>query len=209
VQGATDEDRRLVRRLLAGEERAFTEFFEGYFGRLYRFALKRVGDDHEAARDVVQETMIRAIRNLGGYRGEAALFTWLCQICRSRLSEHFARTRREAVRYVPIEDDPEVRAVLESLEAGPYGDPEGSARQREIARLVQVTLDNLPARYASVLEWKYVEGLPVDAIAERLGVGFPAAQSLLQRARRAFREGFEVLYGVAVPNGGSGPATAG
>jgi RNA polymerase sigma-70 factor (ECF subfamily) len=198
---SVEEDRQLVKRLLAGEERAFGEFFESYFGRLFRFALTRTDQDQEAARDVVQETMIRAIRNLQGYRGEAAFFTWLCQICRSRLAEHYEKSRREAARYVPIEDDPEVRAALEVLQAGPDSDPEAAAHQREVARLVQVALDNLPARYASVLEWKYVEGLPVQEIAARLEVGFPAAQSLLQRARAAFREGFETLYGVAVPNG--------
>jgi RNA polymerase sigma-70 factor (ECF subfamily) len=199
--GTVQEDRQLVKRLLAGEERAFGEFFETYFPRLFRFALTRTDQDQEAARDVVQETMIRAIRNLHAYRGEAALFTWLCQICRSRLSEHYQKSRREAARFVPIEDDPEVRAALEALQSGSDTDPESAAQQREVARLVQVALDNLPARYASVLEWKYVEGLPVQQIAARLGVGFPAAQSLLQRARAAFREGFETLYGVAVPNG--------
>lgn len=199
--GAAEEDRQLVKRLLAGEERAFGEFFQSYFGRLYRFALTRTDQDQETARDVVQETMIRAIRNLRSYRGEAALFTWLCQICRSRLSDHYAKAGREAARFVPIEEDPEVRAALEVLQAGPEGDPEVAATQQEVARLVQVALDNLPPRYASVLEWKYVEGLSVQAIAARLGIGFPAAQSALQRARAAFREGFEALYGVAVPNG--------
>ena len=199
--GSVQEDRQLVKRLLAGEERAFSEFFASYFPRLYRFALTRTGEDQEAARDVVQETMIRAIRSLHGYRGEAALFTWLCQICRSRLSEHYARNRREAARFVPVEDDPQVQAALDALQAGSDTDPETAAHQREVARLVQVALDSLPARYASVLEWKYVEGLSVQAIAARLELGFPAAQSLLQRARAAFREGFETLYGVAVPNG--------
>ena len=199
--GLADEDRQLVKRLLAGEERAFNEFFDGYFARLYRFALTRTGRDEETARDVAQETMIRAIHNLGSYRGEAALFTWLCQICRSRLSEHYSKSMREAARFVPIEDDPDVRAALEVLQAAAEDEPEVAASRSEIARLVQVALDNLPARYASVLEWKYIEGLSVQSIATRLGVGFPAAQSVLQRARVAFREGFETLYGVAAPAG--------
>jgi RNA polymerase sigma-70 factor, ECF subfamily len=60
---------------------------------------------------------------------------------------------------------------------------------------VQVTLDHLPARYADVLEWKYIQGLSVDEIAHRLGVGYKAAESLLTRARQAFRDGFSLVAG--------------
>jgi RNA polymerase sigma-70 factor (ECF subfamily) len=63
-------------------------------------------------------------------------------------------------------------------------------RRAEVARAVQVTLDALPRRYGDVLEWKYVLGLTVDEIAERLGLGPKAVESLLTRARQAFREGF-------------------
>jgi RNA polymerase sigma-70 factor, ECF subfamily len=191
------DDRRLVGRMLAGDSGAFDEFFNGYFGRLYRFTVMRVGADQEAARDIVQEALCRAMRSLGGYRGEASLFTWLCQICRSLLAERYERVRREAARMVAVEDDAGVRAALESLEA-PDDDPELAVRRVELSRLVQTVLDRLPTRYGDALEWKYVEGLSVEAIATRLHVGTLAAQSLLQRARAAFRDGFRELYGADV-----------
>jgi len=187
------EDRLLVERLLRGEEAAFNEFFSQYFGRLFRFAITRLPDE-EAVRDVVQETLCRALRNLRGFRGEATFFTWLCQICRSQLSEYFEKHGREKQRVVPIEDDPSIRAALESI-AAPDADPAQTAHRNEVMRLVQVVLDQLPIRYSDALEWKYVEGISVEEIAERLGVQHAAAQSLLQRARNAFRELFEELYG--------------
>ena len=55
---------------------------------------------------------------------------------------------------------------------------------------MQSTLDHLPPRYGHALEWKYIEGLSVDEVARRLGLGYKAAESLLTRARQAFREGF-------------------
>ena len=58
----------------------------------------------------------------------------------------------------------------------------------DIRRLVQATMDALPERYGDVLEWKYVDGLPVADIAARLDIGAKAAESLLTRARAAFRE---------------------
>ncbi|MGD9842585.1 MAG: RNA polymerase sigma factor [Steroidobacteraceae bacterium] len=187
------EDRRLVTRLLKGEQRAFDEFFTANFDRLYRFAMTRM-NDADAAKDVVQETLCRALRNIAGYRGEAALFTWLCQICRSQLSEYFEQQGRRARRFVPIEDDPHVQAALEVM-AAPDSNPELMARRTEVSRLIQVVLDQLPAHYGNALEWKYVEGSSVEEIASRLGVQHAAAQSLLQRARLAFRELFEDLYG--------------
>jgi RNA polymerase sigma-70 factor (ECF subfamily) len=66
-----------------------------------------------------------------------------------------------------------------------------------VSRLVQVILDKLPVRYGDALEWKYVEGLSVDEIAQRMNLQHGAAQSLLQRARLAFREMFEELYGAS------------
>jgi RNA polymerase sigma-70 factor, ECF subfamily len=189
------EDRRLAERLIKGEESAFNEFFNNYFSRLYRFAITRMGDD-DAARDIVQQTLCRALRKIHTYRGEAALFTWLCQICRSQLSDYFEAQGRYAKRFVPVEDDPQVQAALDAM-ASPDTDPELVARRSEVSRLVQVILDRLPTRYGDALEWKYVEGLSVEEIAARMGLQHGAAQSLLQRARLAFREMFEELYGAS------------
>jgi RNA polymerase sigma-70 factor (ECF subfamily) len=74
-------------------------------------------------------------------------------------------------------------------------DPESEAGRRELSRLVQLTLDHLPGRYGQVLEWKYIQGLSVDEIAQRLGVGYKAAESLLTRARGAFRDAFALVAG--------------
>ena len=84
TQGLND-DRQLVDRMLAGDERAFAAFFDEYFPRVYRFALPRVNRDLDLAKDVVQATLIKAVRGLGGFRGDAALFTWMCQICRREI----------------------------------------------------------------------------------------------------------------------------
>ena len=66
------DDRQLVQAMLAGDERAFTTFFETYFPRVYRFALPRLNRNHDATKDVVQGTLIKAMRALGHWRGEAA-----------------------------------------------------------------------------------------------------------------------------------------
>jgi RNA polymerase sigma-70 factor (ECF subfamily) len=186
--------RLLARRMVRGEESAFQEFFEDYFPGLYRFALSRVDQDPDAAEEVVQATLCRAVARIETYRGEAALFTWLCSFCRHEISAYYQRRRREPPRRDLVEEAPEVRAALESLAGtAEAGSPEAALRRKEAAHLVQVALDHLPPRYADALEWKYIEGVPVKEIAGRLGIGPKAAESLLTRARDAFRDCFAAL----------------
>lgn len=200
---AMNEDRVLVKRMLAGEELAFDDFFEDYFPRLYRFALPRVNHDADLAEEVVQTTLCVAITKMKSYRGEAALFTWLCTICRREIGTYF-RKRRSRLEPVLAEDSPEVRASLESLAAALSQEPESQLLRKEIARLVQVTLDCLPRWYACALEMKYLKGLPVKEIASHLNLGPKATESLLTRARQAFREGFCALSGRDLGFGRSG-----
>jgi RNA polymerase sigma-70 factor (ECF subfamily) len=182
-------DHALVRRLLAGDEAAFDAFFADYFPRLYRFALSRLRGDATAAEEVVQTALIRGVANLHTFRGDVALFTWLCTICRREISAWLERAGR-AAEVALADDHPGARAALDALATLAGDDPEAALRRQELSRLVQATLDHLPPRYADALEWKYIEGLSVAEIAERLGVQYKAAESVLTRARDAFREGF-------------------
>ena len=192
-------DRELARRMLAGDERAFEELFDGCFPGLYRFALTRLDWDEGAAEEVAQAALCAAISKLSTYRGEAALFTWLCTFCRHEISAFCKRNRRFPRQVDLVEDQPAVRAALESLPAAFGEGPAEALDRKELARLVQVALDGLPPRYGDALEWKYLEGLPVKEIAERLGVSAKAAESLLVRARDAFRDGFATLVQGAAP----------
>ena len=176
--------------MLRGEERAFDEFFEAYFDRIFRFAARRTGDA-DTAEDVAQATLVQAMRKLGTWRGEASLFTWLCSICRREMMAHWSKTRKTAPAAL-VEDEPEIRTRLEQLAADIDG-PERELERREVAQLVQLTLDYLPGRYGDVLEWKYIQGHAVSDIAARLGSTPKAVESMLTRARQAFREGFAAL----------------
>jgi RNA polymerase sigma-70 factor (ECF subfamily) len=187
------EDRRLVKRLLAHDREAFNAFFAGYFPRLYRFARTRLGDDADATKEVVQVTLTKAMRKLASYRGEAALFTWLCTICRNEIADHRARVARDRRHVVLTEDTPDIRAAVEAVAAPASDDPESNFRRLETVRLIQVALDRLPTSYGNALEWKYVYGYSVEEIAAKLGVGLEAAQSLLARAKRGFQEVYATL----------------
>jgi RNA polymerase sigma-70 factor, ECF subfamily len=185
----------LVRAMLEGDESAFRHFFETYFPRIYRFALPRLAGDVEAAKEVVQASLTKAVRSLAGYRSDAALFTWLCQICRYQIVDYLRANKRHIDRIVLIDDNPELRAALEAVEATAEDEPAQRLSRAETRALVQSVLDRLPSRYGDVLEWKYIEGRSVDEIGKLLGLSHIAAQSMLARARTAFREALETVFG--------------
>ncbi len=187
------DDKRLVKQLLDGDEHAFDSFFEDNFARVYRFVVARMPDDPDAARDLTQVTLTKAIRHLHSYRAESALFTWLCAICRNELSDWMARHSRYREHIVLTEDCPEVQAAVDSFHASDESSPERQYQRRESMRLIQVALDRLPANYGNVLEWKYVEGWSVKEIAAQLDLGAEATQSLLARAKRAFAEVYSTM----------------
>lgn len=191
-----EQDRRLARRMLHGEQAAFEDFFSRYFPGIFRFARARTAGDTEAE-DIAQATLVKAIDKLSGYRGEASLFSWLCTFCRREIW-----ARGQAAWKVPeplglVEDLPEVWAELSS--ALEHETPESETLRRDLARWVRVTLDHLPPRYGQALEWKYLEELSVKEIAARLELAPKAAESLLTRARAAFRDHFLAL-GAAGPD---------
>ncbi len=189
------DDKRLVKQLLAGNQRAFDRFFDDNFARLYRFAIVRLTDDPDAAREVVQIVLTRALTKLHTYRAESALFTWLCAICRNEISDWLSRQGRYRDKIVLVEDYPEVRAAVDSFLAPAESSPERQYQRIEMLRLIQVALDRLPAKYGNVLEWKYVEGYSVKEIAARLDIGTEATQSLIARAKRAFADVYATLSG--------------
>ena len=193
----SESDRQLVDRLLRGERAAFDEFFNEYYPKLYRFVKRRMPHDPSAAEDVAQATLCRGLESLRTWRGEAALMTWLCTLCRRELGARWRDTQPYVTAPLLAEDDPEVRAALESLLASESTDPLLAAGRAEVRQSICAALDYLPAPYGDILEWKYVRDMSVADIAQRLGRSVKATESLLTRARDAFRETFTLLTGTA------------
>ena len=168
--------------MLAGDGEALDAFGERYGAAVYRFAASRLSGDRDLTRDIVQTTFAKTLARLDSYRGEAALLTWLLG-CRNEILMH----RRRAPAATAVEP-----AVLAAVpDAARNANAEVVLLDEERAERVHLTLDSLPAHYAQALEWKYVDHLPVEAVAARLGLGLKAAESLLVRARRSFRLTFE------------------
>lgn len=180
-----EEDLDLVRRMKRGDGTAFELFGDRYFSALYRFAHSRLRGDRELARETVQATFAKALTRIETYRGDAALLTWLCACWRNEV--------RMALRSRPMDRARSLAAVdLEVLASG-QPSPDETLFRDERDGWVHASLDTLPTHQARALEWKYLEHLSTAEIAERLASTPKAVESLLGRAREAFRRTYQSL----------------
>jgi len=187
---AHEADKKRVQLLLKGNERDFEEFFQEYFPKVFRFCARRIsGPDLE---EIAMTSIRQCFRYLESYRGEASLYTWMCQIARNELSAHFRKRARQPL-VVPIEDDTHIRAELESIAADPRYEPENEMAEENSRQLILALLDHLPSNYGRVLEAKYIEGLTMREIASQLNTTPKAVESILSRARAAFKEHYSTI----------------
>lgn len=182
-----ETDQALVARMAMGDQGAFDQFFRASAPRLAAFVVRRSGLDPATVEDIVQSTLIKAMRNLNSYRGEASLFTWLTQICLHELADV---TRKSARRpsHASLDEPATLMRLSPQLHASAFFDPEARVAAESHRAAVLGALNALPKHYALALEAKYGDGLSVVEIAALLGVTPTAAQSVLARAREAFRE---------------------
>lgn len=141
---------------------------------VHGFLYARLGADASAVDDLLQDTVIEAVRGAEGFRGDSQLSTWMCAIARRRVARHYEQERREEVRRANLRLVPEI-ALDEALERAEQRD--------EVAR----ALGRLPALHRQVLVLKYLDDLAVEEIATEVGRTRVQVQSLLQRARDGLR----------------------
>jgi RNA polymerase sigma-70 factor (ECF subfamily) len=181
------DEQDLIDRMRRGEQRAFDQFFDAYATRLAAFAARRCPLDAAGLEDVVQVTMINAMKGLSSFRGGSTLFTWLCQICRN----HLADVRRKADRQPKVqslEQLEESRPKDTVVELTDFRDPLDEAADDSTRSAVRSVVNQLPATYARILELRFGDDLTVPEIAKVLNLSESAAESRLSRARHAFRE---------------------
>ena len=187
------DEQVLLTALRAGQENAFTHLVKTYHGKLLGAANLMVGE--RFAEEVVQETLLRVLRDLQRYEPERAagnIFPWLTGLARNEIQRVLGREKAATSLQTLWERmDRELLSVFARLESEPFSD---EMLQREETRdLVNGAMSQLPPHYRQALEAKYVSGESVRTIAERWRMTEKAAESMLTRARQAFRAAFGAL----------------
>jgi len=171
----------LARRAAGGDEGAFNALYERHADPLFAFIYLALAGARPEAEEVWQDTLVAGIRALRGYQGQSSFFTWLCGIARHNIAHHYRRQHRATQNLFLL--PPEELSQL--IDGGPL--PEEILSQRATCLRVVETLGQLPQDYRTALVARYAEGQSVEQVAQLLGKSYKAAESVLSRAREAFR----------------------
>jgi RNA polymerase sigma-70 factor, ECF subfamily len=180
---ANDE---LVLSAKHGDHRAFEELVRRTYADTYTLAFRLTGDE-EDARDVVQESYLRAHRGLKRFRGDAQFSTWL-----HRITANCAVTllgRRGRSRHDPLPDDDVIADTY------PLRDPALRADVDALRGELQAALLELPDKLRAVVVLRDIYDLPHESIARELHISESAAKVRLHRARKRLRERLYPLAG--------------
>lgn len=183
------------RRALAGNADAVTALTQTVVQPLYRFCFYRVGRNTHLCEEVVQETLMRALRDLDHYeptRAGCNIFPWLTGLARNEIQRVLSREKAAvSLDALWAKMDKELLALFARLESQPLG--EDVLVRQETRELVNATMSQLPPHYREALEAKYLTGQSVRDLAQVWRTTEKAAESLLTRARKAFRATFLAL----------------
>ena len=188
-------DAELVARARSRDEAAVRSIMQSNNRRLYRLARGILRNDSEAE-DVVQETYVRAFTNLERFRGESSLSTWLARIA---MNEALGRLRRQrpSVEWTSLPQGA-LEAQIIQFPLSSADDPEKSMAQREIQRVVEHAIDELPEAFRIVLITRVIEGMNVEETADILGLKPETVKTRLHRARTMLRDQVENKIGPLV-----------
>jgi RNA polymerase sigma-70 factor (ECF subfamily) len=184
---AWSSDAELVTAILGGSREQFELLYETYFPRVFRFALKRLGDAGEAE-DVTQEVFLTVFRCLHSYAGNSTLLVWIFGITRNKVNRRF-RGRR-----------PRLESIDDGVSTELAGDEVPTDRavdaRRMLGRCEAVIEQELTPLQRRIFHLKHLRRQPIRAIARALGKSEDAVKANLYRMRRALEQGVPGLDGI-------------
>ncbi len=173
-------DEKLVRRILRRQRAAADELFERYYGKIYGYVYRQVGEV-ETARDLTQDIFLTVFTSLGSFNGRASFKTWLYRIATNKITDLYrSRAHREAALSSPLED------VGEDVPDG--FDVERLLERREDIRGVMETVSRLEPSWAAVFQMKVFGEMTFSEIAGRLGISENSAKTRYYAVLRRIRK---------------------
>jgi RNA polymerase sigma-70 factor, ECF subfamily len=177
----------LIRRVAAGETSLFYELVQPYERSVFLAAVSILGNDADAE-EVAQEAVLKALKNVSGFRHEAKFSTWLIQIAVNEARMKLRKDRRH---------------LYDSIDSGQTNDdgdyiptdfadwreiPSESLERQELREALDKALKSLPEKYRSVLVLRDVEQLSITEAAQILGISEQNVKTRTSRARLRMRD---------------------
>lgn len=176
-----------LENLKAGDPAAFNQLVNKYSADIYGL-LVRLTEDLEEAKDLTQETFLRALRNVKNFRGEADIKTWLFRIAinESRNRRRWWKRRRRDVT-VSLEAEGETLGLSERIPSPSSENPETAAINHERGQALHRALGELPQNFREVVILRDIEGLTYEEIAAALKTNVGTIKSRIARGRDELR----------------------
>ncbi len=179
----TQSDNELVKGIKNGEQSAFKVLYLKYSDLLYAYILHHLDKDKEVASDIWQETWVVVIEKINDFQYKSSIFTWLCAIAKNKVSDYYRNSKKQG--------------QIQSIEKFHFN-IDAEELEIELVDLetqvdVITVLANLTDTYRYLLVAKYIENKGIDEISFEIGKSYKATESILTRAREAFRKEFKQI----------------
>ena len=189
IEVNTDEE--IIRKILAGEIALFEILIRRYNGPLYKIA-RSFGLNHQDAQDMMQETHLQAYLKLQTFRHEASYKTWLSKImvrnCLRQLDKSSYKNEQPST---------EIREEITPMFSGQVEEINRTMNKREMAKLLEFSLEQLPFSYKTVFALREMEGFSVAETASLLNITTMNVKVRLNRAKAMLHKELEKLYTVS------------
>jgi RNA polymerase sigma-70 factor (ECF subfamily) len=169
----------LIARVRSGDQQAFQLIFDRYSRPIISFVYD-ITNDRELSEELMQETFVRAYKNLGTLRGDAKLSTWLFGIAKNVAREH-SRSRQRAARNVELDDE-----AVKELRDGKLP-PDDSLINKELNNVIRDALSRLDDDKRLVFALKVFQQQSYEEIAAITGFSIAKLKTDLHRARLEMR----------------------
>ena len=180
-------DLHLVESLREGSERAYEELLTRFQQPVYTLALRLLSDPSEAS-DVVQEVFLKVFRNIGSFRGQSSLKTWIYRITVNEAHNArrwFFRHRR---REVELDTNPEEARNWKEIIPDRSRSPLDVAVDREQYVMIEAALERINPIFREAVVLRDITDLSYEEIAEILAVSLGTVKSRILRGREALRD---------------------
>jgi RNA polymerase sigma-70 factor (ECF subfamily) len=186
----SDEEKLLIEKAQSGDRDAFEELIRRHDRDILRLAFHMLGN-REEAREVFQETFLKAFRSLARFRFESSFFTWIYRIATNVSLDHLRKrqTLKEEISYESdTSSDPDRPALKDTLAATTYySNPERRLYGREVGERIKEALKSLSEKERLVFELRHYQGLRLRMIGEIMGSTEETAKNYLFRATQKLR----------------------
>ncbi len=177
-----------------GNQHAFRVLVERHSQSIFRLAFRMTGNEQDAE-DVVQETFLRAYKQLHRFDGRAAFGTWLYRICANCSLDSMRARKSRKEQQTSIEEEPELQWLDRIAARDPS--PERLTQSAQIAELIEPALKKLTEIERTAFVLRHYEGCDIEEIARTLGVQANAAKHSVFRAVQKLRRALEPAWGMA------------